>query len=43
VNDDPGPSVFDAVQQQLGMRLVDAKEPFDVVVVDRGNKVPIEN
>jgi uncharacterized protein (TIGR03435 family) len=43
VNDDPGPSVFDAVQQQLGLKLVDAKAPFDVVVVDSGNKVPIEN
>ena len=43
VNDEPGLSLFDAVQQQLGLRLVDAKENFDLVVVDRGNKVPIEN
>jgi uncharacterized protein (TIGR03435 family) len=40
---DPGLSIFDAVQQQLGLRLVDAKAAFDVVVVDRGEKIPSEN
>jgi uncharacterized protein (TIGR03435 family) len=42
---DDGPSliIFDALQKQLGLRLVDAKAPFNFVVIDRGEKTPVEN
>jgi uncharacterized protein (TIGR03435 family) len=42
---DDGPSliIFDALQKQLGLKLVDAKAPFDFVVIDRGDKTPAEN
>jgi uncharacterized protein (TIGR03435 family) len=37
-----GPDCFDAIEQQLGLKLVDTKEPMDVLVVDRVEK-PVEN
>jgi uncharacterized protein (TIGR03435 family) len=37
-----GPSCFDAIEQQLGLKLVDTKEPMEVLVVDRVEK-PAEN
>ncbi|HEY1760904.1 MAG TPA: TIGR03435 family protein [Bryobacteraceae bacterium] len=33
----------DALEQQLGLKLVEAKAPFDFVIIDRGQKVPTEN
>jgi uncharacterized protein (TIGR03435 family) len=36
------PSIFTIVEE-LGLKLDAKKLPFDVIVVDRGNKVPIEN
>jgi len=36
------PSVF-TVLEDLGLRLESRKLPFDVIVVDSGNKVPVEN
>jgi uncharacterized protein (TIGR03435 family) len=41
--DDSIPDVFTALQQQLGLKLVDAEAPFDVVVIDSGDKIPGEN
>jgi uncharacterized protein (TIGR03435 family) len=43
IEDNPGLSIFDAVRRQLGLRLVDSKALFDVIVVDYAEKVPTEN
>ncbi len=41
---EPGPTVFYAIEKQLGLRLRKVKEvPVDVVVVDHAEKVPTEN
>jgi uncharacterized protein (TIGR03435 family) len=40
---DPAPSLFAAVQEQLGLKLESAKEPVDVLVVDSIDKTPTEN
>jgi len=41
--DDPGPSIFDAVREQLGLTLQAKKGPIDVLVVDHVDKTPTEN
>jgi uncharacterized protein (TIGR03435 family) len=38
----PGPSIFSAVQSQLGLRLEARKGPLDVLVVDNALQVPVE-
>jgi uncharacterized protein (TIGR03435 family) len=43
VADNPTLTIFDAVEQQLGLKLVDGKAPFDKIVVDRAEKVPSDN
>jgi uncharacterized protein (TIGR03435 family) len=39
----PGPSLFTAISEQLGLRLEARKGPVDVLVVDHAEKVPGEN
>jgi len=40
---DPGADVLDAVQQQLGLRLVAKKVPVETLAVDRAEKIPAAN
>jgi uncharacterized protein (TIGR03435 family) len=40
---EPMPNLPDAVQRELGLRLVPAKAQLDVVVIDKLEKVPSEN
>jgi uncharacterized protein (TIGR03435 family) len=39
----PGPTLLQALQDQLGLRLESKKGPVDVLVVDRALKTPTEN
>jgi uncharacterized protein (TIGR03435 family) len=43
VDIDSLPSIFTAVQEQLGLRLQSAKVPSKVIVVDNINRQPTEN
>jgi uncharacterized protein (TIGR03435 family) len=41
---DPGPDVLDAIQEQLGLKLVSTKKvPVEMLVIDHTEKVPTEN
>jgi uncharacterized protein (TIGR03435 family) len=39
----PGPSLFAALSEQLGLRLEARKGPVEILVVDSAEKVPSEN
>ncbi len=41
--DNPVPSLLDAVQDQLGLRLAPRKDTIDVLVIDHADKTPQEN
>jgi uncharacterized protein (TIGR03435 family) len=38
-----GPSLSEALQEQLGLRLENRREPLDVIVVERAERVPTDN
>lgn len=40
---EPSLSLFDALQQQLGLKLVDSKATFDLIVIDHVEKIPTAN
>lgn len=42
-SDDTGPTLFQAVQQQLGLKLEQKKGMVDIIVVDHIEKMPTEN
>ena len=39
----PKLTLFDALEEQLGLKLVDTKEPVDVVVIDQAERSPVAN
>jgi uncharacterized protein (TIGR03435 family) len=40
---DDAPGIFQALQEQLGLKLEARKMPVDLVIVDSGQKMPVEN
>jgi uncharacterized protein (TIGR03435 family) len=38
-----GPSVFTALQEQLGLKLEARKDAVEVLVIDHADQVPVEN
>jgi uncharacterized protein (TIGR03435 family) len=40
---DPQPTILDAVQQQLGLKLIKKNAPVDILVIDHLEKLPTRN
>jgi uncharacterized protein (TIGR03435 family) len=38
-----GPSIFAAVEEQLGLRLQSVREQIETLVIDKAEKVPTSN
>jgi uncharacterized protein (TIGR03435 family) len=43
IPDDAGPTIFGAIQEQLGLKLTPKKVMVDMLVVDHMEKAPTEN
>jgi uncharacterized protein (TIGR03435 family) len=41
--EDSGPTIYAAIQDQLGLRLEQKKGQIDLLVIDHAEKVPTEN
>jgi uncharacterized protein (TIGR03435 family) len=42
-SEDAGPSLFSAVRQQLGLKLIAKKGPVEIIVIDHAEKQPSQN
>jgi uncharacterized protein (TIGR03435 family) len=40
---DPGPTIYEATEKQLGLKLKPAKRPVEIVVLDHLDRTPVEN